>query len=1173
MTALPADVENSLGFVRNDESFDREDARVRRLNYINLKLTALGLPSVEFGNPVGYVQDAAKLLTNYRERLKQLEEVRCPLDRRVEDFLASHFADVTDAPLRLPELTMVLDKHGLARELSLPVHGDTFTNSYVSSYRARNGVLHNPRHDRRTTKGTFHIVEGGLPIPADKIAVPKNTFVELFRKSLLPPSDMMRLPFTDGLDSPSETLVSLLLRPTVCPEVRGVCDRKSLEIRFFAPGAFVSNLDFVESIFGNAGDPYSPSNDAGLDVRGWTGHTGAVILAPHLERLTKKEVGLPRWEEATDRQRRDGMCWKEESELYNDGVPFKLTCRSRAGVVITLIADNYFGYCKKEVKTQISYAANLFGNVEEEHAGGAIAYPSYNLGDEFIADSRRYNGRTFADVAQDYSDWIDVQADGYGIDKRNPKLYYIPENARATLRDQRVHWLNEDNEEKSIPLLPDRVYMAPSGYKLTLERHPGAPSWRLVGTAGEGTVCHKPCTVSGGGKSEISKSLVDFILYGPIFVSDADEDFKIVDEIFERDYTNRWKDEMPDKPAYEERDSRRVLDPDRTLGSVIKLLTPSVDYTKDYNDWLESIPNYIYALVFIIKRFQKPNWQESWREYFTVDMVNGDAGHELKYRDRKLVGSYLRVGLQGPRAWRTYKLRQDFAPAAKIQIEDDISASVVIPAADLQDGGNADAPSSKFVANCEYRLFQRPDEAIHRGLDRQAEADLALPDNFMANFEPLTATEVKDMVDYVVDLDKFTKPMQELLRGMAGSGSGYVVCSAEPRMINNKPSKNPRYLQDRPDLVDPFSHYVAEMGARLFRATPKGKAVHMPVNAVLLGRRNNPAEPEKGIRGLAVYNPIHYQELPELFMDFICSLTGKSPSTTGAGSEGALTKGPFNCLLPITDLNNALVSFVVTDLAGFSSAAGYIGPNFRVDHDISLLIPEIWCRLTPSERDPKWLISKRLLKAVPDIEHKGETIPASRLGYRISRRFVRWFFGRVFDNPAEVFTKQILKPETQDLDAYADGVKYICEAHKRVAMNYFKDGSVELACPPLKAILHIMAHGDYQGKGLADQEIRQLFTRETVLKSDWYQERLRIKQERDVALWERHVGYLQAFIEQRSKDAAKLDIAGRLVDAQTELERVGDASYLDALQGALGADPLGDVPQQSLSTDEAVSIA
>jgi len=37
--------------------------------------------------------------------------------------------------------------------------------------------------------------------------------------------------------------------------------------------------------------------------------------------------------------------------------------------MVTLIADNYFGYCKKEVKTQISYSANLFGLAEEEQAG------------------------------------------------------------------------------------------------------------------------------------------------------------------------------------------------------------------------------------------------------------------------------------------------------------------------------------------------------------------------------------------------------------------------------------------------------------------------------------------------------------------------------------------------------------------------------------------------------------------------------------------------------------------------------------------------------------------------------------------------------------------------------------------------------------------------------------
>ena len=49
-------------------------------------------------------------------------------------------------------------------------------------------------------------------------------------------------------------------------------------------------------------------------------------------------------------------------------------------------------------------------------------------------------------------------------------------------------------------------------------------------------------------------------------------------------------------------------------------------------------------------------------------------------------------------------------------------------------------------------------------------------------------------------------------------------------------------------------------------------------------------------------------------------MTGKSPSTTGAGSEGALTKGPFNALPPIIDLNNTLVSFILTGHHAFVTA-------------------------------------------------------------------------------------------------------------------------------------------------------------------------------------------------------------------------------------------------------------
>ena len=125
--------------------------------------------------------------------------------------------------------------------------------------------------------------------------------------------------------------------------------------------------------------------------------------------------------------------------------------------------------------------------------------------------------------------------------------------------------------------------------------------------------------------------------------------------------------------------------------------------------------------------------------------------------------------------------------------------------------------------------------------------------------------------------------MQQLLARPRPKDKGYIVCSAYPRLVDGKPSKNPRYLQLRPDLAARGPVHGRDRACAC-RATPAGRAgASFPVDAVLIGRRNNPPEAAAGIRDLAVYNPIHYQELPEFFMDFICSLTGKSPSTTGAG--------------------------------------------------------------------------------------------------------------------------------------------------------------------------------------------------------------------------------------------------------------------------------------------------
>lgn len=1130
------------------------DEQQKLLFYINLKLKDLGCPTFPLQIDESFAGLMAGLLALNREKNRLLSNHLCPADQRIQNFLYEYLEDSSVCP-RLPSRTLVLDRYGLARLLSLPPDRDVFTSDIITSYRVKQGVLHNPKSDRRTTEGIFHVTEGGLPIPDDKKAVPKEVFGRLLSHAFNPPSEFLRLPFTASQKNQAECFVSLLLRPVVCPEVPGFTEQKSMEIRFFAPGSLVSNLDFVESIFGNGGDPMLPENDAALDPSHWTGHTGCVILAPHLNRLTKKELGLPQWEHATERQRRDNMCWKDPSERYNDGGAFKVTARDANGTIVTIISDNYFGYCKKEVKTQISFSSNLFGFCEEEHAGGALIFPSYDLAGEFTADriSRMFpNMPTLESAMKLLGSTVKEMPEGYFVDATHSNILYLPATVTFHLHNQRIDWQGK-NGPVSLKLLLDHVYVLPNGYRVRIERPHGPLGWRLVGTSPETTFCHKPCTVSGGGKSEISKSISDAILSGPVFVSNIKADFDAVDSLLHRDYSTRFRD-----PAKQGSDKRPILSENRSLGSVIKLLTPSSrDYSDEYNEWLRSIPPHVKELLFVLKRFYKPEWGDNWREQFSVDVIDGNPANELRLASRKLSAHFLRIGFSNDGSWRTFSLRKDFLPAEKIQMEDDISASVVVPARALTGlaGQNKDN-SVKMVHNCEYRLFQRPDDAIHRGYDNQTEADFARSGNFFSNYEPLTFDKAKEMVSEAVSFDAFTDPMQTLIRETAEQEKpAYFVCSAYPRIVDGKPSKNPRYLQTRPDLLQPMKTYVAIAGLHLARKVPIDKPVPTPVNAVLAGRRNNP--PEGKIRPLAVYNPLHYMELPELFMEFICSMTGKSPSTTGAGSEGALTKGPFNALPPIYDLNGALVSFLVTNYAGFISSAGCVGPHTRVDHDISLLVPETWSRMTEEERDPRTLIQQGYLERCEDFVYQGRTILASRLGYRITRHFLTHFLGRIFNQPHAVFTDEMLRPELQDLAVFVDGMDNIIATQRRVSQHYFNDGSIEEACPPLKALLHIMRDDAYEGKGLGHPDIRALFTKESLYASDWYKNRLIAKQQNSITVWRQHCNYLAKFLNKANyaEEASRLGIESRLSKARETLAKVQSPTFIEDIVGTLGTEP------------------
>ena len=149
------DMKLALGF-RDDgnQPAARERERTELLRYINLKLAVNGLPTAHAAGGNELVELASGLLTNFREKIRLLDDHRCPIDARIEAFLNGHFADLQlTEPLRVPGRAMVLDRHGLARELSLPADGDGVPERAApllsrSQRRAPQSAFGSPHHRR-----------------------------------------------------------------------------------------------------------------------------------------------------------------------------------------------------------------------------------------------------------------------------------------------------------------------------------------------------------------------------------------------------------------------------------------------------------------------------------------------------------------------------------------------------------------------------------------------------------------------------------------------------------------------------------------------------------------------------------------------------------------------------------------------------------------------------------------------------------------------------------------------------------------------------------------------------------------------------------------------------------------------------------------------------------------
>ena len=263
------------------------------IRYIDLKLAALGYPANQHADS-DLLEIARPLLRNYHQKDMMLGNLQCPSDRRIQSFLDS------DLEGRLPRRRRAASRQHVS----------------AGPARARAGdVAAGARRHVRVALSCSRIVfrRESCTIPR-AIAAPRKAFSTLskavcrfrpiswrFRREpsppcsprrLRPPASLLTLPFTADQSDPVRCSFRCCCARVVCPATERD-PLKTMEIRFFAPGSLVSNLDFVEAIFGNGGDPYLPENDAALDVMHWTGHTGCVIVAPHLAGMKKKDLGLP----------------------------------------------------------------------------------------------------------------------------------------------------------------------------------------------------------------------------------------------------------------------------------------------------------------------------------------------------------------------------------------------------------------------------------------------------------------------------------------------------------------------------------------------------------------------------------------------------------------------------------------------------------------------------------------------------------------------------------------------------------------------------------------------------------------------------------------------------------------------------------------------------------------
>ena len=505
------------------------------------------------------------------------------------------------------------------------------------------------------------------------------------------------------------------------------------------------------------------------------------------------------------------------------------------------------------------------------------------------------------------------------------------DDARASMSRLQVWW-TQDGREAADPAaarqdLHDALGL--QGAAGEASRRPATGGWSAPSP--RGCSATSPARSPAAARARSPRACGDYMLYGPIFVADLEKDLDLVAADL-RPRLLRPLEAAAAGRTTRSAPSRPLLSPQRSLGSVIKLLTPSDDYTAEYNAWLASFPDHIYPWSSSSSATSRPGvgrrlagaLRRGLDQRPPGPRAEGDgppAGRQLPAR-RAAVRAGL-ADVQAPPGLRRRRRRCRRRTTSPRRSSSRPTSSGTSPP-------DARAGSYKFAVNCEYRLFQRPDDAIHRGLDKQTEADLARPDNFLSNFEPLTAEQARrpGRPGHGVR-PVHRRRCSELLQAAAEDGIGYVVCSAYPRLVDGKPSKNPRYLQIRPDLLDPPGPLRRRARACAWRGRSRPTSrCPMPVGAVLIGRRNNPPDRAGGHPAAGRLQPDPLPGTARAVHGLHLLADRQEPVDDGRRLGGRADQGPVQ--RPADDRRSQRRRWSPTSspgLAGFSTAAGYVGPH------------------------------------------------------------------------------------------------------------------------------------------------------------------------------------------------------------------------------------------------------